>query len=187
MDFALASLARGPFSRLFGASRRAGLATALTAVFLVVFAGSPNAQAATLEAVRMRGQLICGINPNLPGFGYPDKDGAFKGFNADLCRAVAAAVLGDPAKVKFVPLTATIRFEALTSGEVDLLTHNSSWTMQRDTGAGLHFTGVTFFDGQSFMVKKSAGITAATDLGGASVCTQQGSTSELNAADFFRA
>ena len=123
---------------------------------------SPSSQAATLETVKTRDQLICGINPNLPGFGQPDKDGEFKGFNADICRAIAAAVLGDPAKVKFVPLTATIRFQALMSGEVDLLTHNSTWTMQRDTAPGLHFTGVTFFDGQSFLVKKSAGITSVT-------------------------
>ncbi|MBW0002786.1 MAG: amino acid ABC transporter substrate-binding protein [Hyphomicrobiales bacterium] len=189
MHSALRSFARGPLFRLFGwtSSRDAASATFLTAVFFAAMAAGPTSQAATLESVRARGQLICGINPNLPGFGQPDKDGAFKGFNADICHAVAAAVLGDPGKVKFVPLTATIRFEALTSGEVDLLTHNSTWTMQRDTGAGLHFTGVTFFDGQSFLVKKSAGITSVTELGGASVCTQQGSTSELNAADFFRA
>ncbi|MBV8185241.1 MAG: amino acid ABC transporter substrate-binding protein [Hyphomicrobiales bacterium] len=189
MHSALRSFARGRLFRFFGwiSSRDAASATFLTVVFFAAMAANPTSQAATLDAVRARGQLICGINPNLPGFGQPDKDGAFKGFNADICHAVAAAVLGDSGKVKFVPLTATIRFEALTSGEVDLLTHNSTWTMQRDTGAGLHFTGVTFFDGQSFLVKKSAGITSVTELGGASVCTQQGSTSELNAADFFRA
>jgi general L-amino acid transport system substrate-binding protein len=160
-----------------------GLALAIGALM----SGAQASRAGTLDAVRTRNQLICGINPNLPGFGQPDKDGVFKGFNADICRAIAAAVLGDPTKVKFVPLTATIRFQALMSGEVDLLTHNSTWTMQRDTASGLHFTGVTFFDGQSFMVKKSGGIQSVTELGGASVCTQQGSTSELNAADFFRA
>ena len=149
-------------------------------------AGTPIAHAGTLEAVRDRGTLICGINPSLPGFGQPDEKGQFKGFNADICHAIAAAVLGDPDKVKFVPLTATTRFVALTSGEVDVLTHNSTWTMQRDTAAGLHFTGFTFFDGQAFMVRKSANITSAIELAGASVCTQQGSTSELNAADFFR-
>ncbi|MBV9740049.1 MAG: amino acid ABC transporter substrate-binding protein [Hyphomicrobiales bacterium] len=188
MHSALRSFARGRLFRFFGwiSSHNAASATFLTVVFFAAMAASPTLQAATLDAVRARGHLICGINPNLPGFGQPDKDGAFKGFNADICHAVAAAVLGDPAKVKFVPLTATIRFEALTSGEVDLLTHNSTWTMQRDTGAGLHFTGVTFFDGQSFLVKRSVGITSVTELGGASVCTQQGSTSELNAADFFR-
>ncbi|HEV3247830.1 MAG TPA: amino acid ABC transporter substrate-binding protein [Beijerinckiaceae bacterium] len=172
------------FGGVFG--RLSGLAAAFLLAIGAAVVASPSSQAATLEAVKARDQLICGINPNLPGFGQPDKDGAFKGFNADICRAIAAAVLGDPAKVKFVPLTATIRFQALTSGEVDLLTHNSTWTMQRDAGAGLHFTGFTFFDGQSFLVKKSAGITSVTELGGASVCTQQGSTSELNAADFFR-
>ncbi|SEC31681.1 general L-amino acid transport system substrate-binding protein [Rhizobiales bacterium GAS191] len=148
---------------------------------------APATQAGTLDTVVARGQLICGINPNLPGFGQPDKDGQFKGFNADLCRAIAGAVLGDPAKVKFMPLTAPLRFQALASGGVDLLTHNSTWTMQRDTAAGLHFTGFTFYDGQSFLAKKASGVTSVTQLGGASVCTQQGSTSELNAADFFRA
>jgi general L-amino acid transport system substrate-binding protein len=152
-----------------------------------LMAAAPVSRAGTLETVKMRDQLICGINPNLPGFGQPDYDGHFKGFNADICRAIAAAVLGDPAKVKFVPLTAPIRFQSLSSGEVDLLTHNSTWTMQRDTAAGLHFTGFTFFDGQAFLAKKSAGLTSVTQLAGASVCTQQGSTSELNAADFFRA
>ena len=169
------------------ARRRAGRALRLFLALGLPAIASWSTQAATLDAVKERNQLVCGINPNLPGFGQPDKEGAFKGFNADICHAIAAAVLGDASKVKFVPLTATIRFQALMSGEVDLLTHNSTWTMQRDTGAGLHFTGFTFFDGQSFMVKKSAGITSVTELGGASVCTQQGSTSELNAADFFRA
>ncbi len=148
--------------------------------------GTAAARAGTLEAVRERNALICGINPNLPGFGQPDEKGQFKGFNADICHAIAAAVLGDPAKVRFMPLTAPTRFEALNSGEVDVLTHNSTWTMQRDTAAGLHFTGYTFFDGQAFLAKKSANLTSATELAGASVCTQQGSTSELNAADFFR-
>jgi general L-amino acid transport system substrate-binding protein len=152
-----------------------------------VIASSGDASAGTLETVQARGALICGINPNLPGFGQPDDKGQFKGFNADICRALAAAILGDPAKAKFMPLTATTRFQALSSGEVDVLTHNSSWTMQRDTAAGLHFTGFTFFDGQSFLAKKSANITSVTELAGASVCAQQGSTSELNAADFFRA
>jgi len=174
---------------LFGwiADQRVRAALGLILTLGVPTTVTSSSEAATLDAVKARDQLICGINPNLPGFGQPDKEGAFKGFNADICHAVAAAVLGDASKVKFVPLTATIRFQALMSGEVDLLTHNSTWTMQRDTGAGLHFTGFTFFDGQSFMVKKSAGITSVTELGGASVCTQQGSTSELNAADFFRA
>jgi general L-amino acid transport system substrate-binding protein len=152
-----------------------------------VVAGPDLTHAGTLETVQARGVLLCGINPNLPGFGQPDDKGQFKGFNADICRALAAAILGDPAKAKFMPLTAMTRFQALSSGEVDLLTHNSTWTMQRDTAAGLHFTGFTFFDGQAFLAKKSANITSVTELAGASVCAQQGSTSELNAADFFRA
>jgi len=166
--------------------RRAAFLVALLASFAACLVAGP-ALAGTLENVKARDQLICGINPNLPGFGQPDGDGQFKGFNADICRAIAAAVLGDPAKVKFVPLTAPMRFQSLLSGEVDLLTHNSTWTMQRDTGSGMHFTGFTLFDGQAFLAKKAAGLTSATQLGGASVCTQQGSTSELNAADFFRA
>ena len=168
--------------RLFGLP----LLGALAAAGLVA-APPPAARAGTLETVISRGQLVCGINPNLPGFGQPDVDGQFKGFNADLCRAIAAAVLGDARKVKFVPLTAPLRFQALSSGTVDLLTHNSSWTMQRDTAIGLHFTGYTFYDGQAFIAKKAAGLNSVTELGGASICTQQGSTSELNAADYFRA
>jgi general L-amino acid transport system substrate-binding protein len=157
------------------------------AAMLAFFGLASAASAGTLEAVVARGHLVCGINPNLPGFGQPDKEGQYRGFNADICRAIAAAVLGDPKKVKFVPLTAPTRFQALQSGEVDVLTHNSTWTMQRDTASGLHFTGITFFDGQAFLVKKSLGINSATELAGASVCAQQGSTSEMNAADFFRA
>ena len=167
--------------------QRSILALSLACAALTCFTASLPAQAGTLDMVKQRNQLICGINPNLPGFGQPDKDGQFKGFNADICRALGAAILGDPAKVKFVPLTAPVRFQSLVSGEVDLLTHNSTWTMQRDTASGLHFTGFTFFDGQAFLAKKSGNLTSASELAGASVCTQQGSTSELNAADFFRA
>jgi general L-amino acid transport system substrate-binding protein len=167
------------------------MAMTLRRIFYLAFAlilgtQAQSAQAGTLEAVAARGMLICGINPSLPGFGQPDEKGDFKGFNADICRAIAAAVLGDAAKTKFVPLTAATRFQALTSGAVDVLTHNSTWTMQRDTSSGLHFTGFTFFDGQAFLARKSAKLTSVTELAGASVCTQQGSTSELNAADFFR-
>jgi general L-amino acid transport system substrate-binding protein len=158
----------------------------LVSTVCAVTTQAPAARAGTLETVVARGQLVCGINPNLPGFGQPDTDGQFKGFNADLCRAIAAAVLGDPSKVKFMALTAPLRFQALASGGVDVLTHNSTWTMQRDTASGLHFTGFTFFDGQAFLAKKAGGITSVLQLAGASVCTQQGSTSELNAADFFR-
>jgi general L-amino acid transport system substrate-binding protein len=149
--------------------------------------GQSHAFAGTLETVLARGVLICGINPNLPGFGQPDEKGQFKGFNADICRALAAAIFGDPEKAKFMPLTATTRFQALSSGEVDVLTHSSTWTMQRDTATGLHFTGFTFFDGQAFLARKSANVQSVSELAGASVCAQQGSTSELNAADFFRA
>jgi general L-amino acid transport system substrate-binding protein len=167
--------------------KRSILARFVVGVALGVIAAGAPARAGTLEVVKKRDQLICGINPNLPGFGQPNKDGQFKGFNADICRALGAAILGDPTKVKFVPLTAPVRFQSLVSGEVDVLTHNSTWTMQRDTASGLHFTGFTFFDGQAFLVKKSAKLTSTLELAGASVCTQQGSTSELNAADFFRA
>ncbi len=154
---------------------------------LILGTQAQSAQAGTLEAVAARGMLICGINPSLPGFGQPDEKGDFKGFNADICRAIAAAVLGDAAKTKFVPLTAATRFQALTSGAVDVLDPiTRPGRCSADTSAGLHFTGFTFFDGQAFLARKSAKLTSVTELAGASVCTQQGSTSELNAADFFR-
>lgn len=142
----------------------------------------------TLKTVKDRGSLNCGANTGLAGFGLPDAQGNWTGLDVDFCRAVAAAVLGDAKKVKFVPLTAKDRFTALQSGEVDLLARNTTWTSSRDTSLGLNFTGVNYYDGQGFMInKKKLKISSALELSEAAVCVQQGTTTELNLADFFRA
>ncbi len=146
-----------------------------------------TASAATLDAVKEKGFIQCGVNTGLPGFANPDNTGAWVGFDVDYCKAVAAAVFGDVTKVKYTPLTAKDRFTALQSGEVDLLARNTTWTISRDTSLGLTFAGVNYYDGQGFMVKSSLGVTAAADLGGASVCVQSGTTTELNLADYFSA
>jgi general L-amino acid transport system substrate-binding protein len=149
------------------------------------FAGSV-AQAQTLKAVQQRGVLNCGANGNLAGFGLPDAQGNWTGFDVDYCRAIAAAIFNDPTKVKFVPLTAKDRFTALQSGEVDVLIRNTTWTSSRDTTNGLNFTGVNYYDGQGFLVRKSLKVNSALELSDAAVCVQQGTTTELNLADFFR-
>jgi general L-amino acid transport system substrate-binding protein len=146
-----------------------------------------SAAAATLDDVKAKGFVQCGVNPSLIGFSAPDEQNNWTGLDVDFCRAVAAAVFGDPQKVKFTPLTAKDRFAALASGEVDVLSRNTTWTMSRDTSLGLKFVGVTYYDGQGFMVKKSLGVDSALKLNGATVCTQTGTTTELNLADFFRA
>ncbi len=143
------------------------------------------AVAGTLDNVKQKGMLTCGVNPALAGFGIPDDKGNFTGLDVDFCRAVASAVLGDPGKVKFIALNATDRFTALQSGEVDLLARNSTWTSSRDQ-QGMLFGPVNFYDGQGFMVRKKLGVSSAKDLNGASVCVQQGTTTELNLADYFR-
>ena len=148
-------------------------------------AGAASAQA-TLEAVKARGELICGSNTGLTGFGAPDANGNWAGFDVDLCRAVAAAVLGDASKVKFVPTTGETRFTALQSGEVDVLIRNSTWTASRDSELALDFVAVNYYDGQGFMVKKDLGVSSAKELDGATVCIQTGTTTELNLADFFK-
>ena len=140
----------------------------------------------TLEDVKARGELICGSNTGLTGFGVPDANGVYQGFDADLCKAVAAAVLGDATKVKFVPTTGETRFTALGSGEVDLLIRNSTWTFSRDNDLKLDFVAVNYYDGQGFMVKKDLGVSSAKELDGATVCIQTGTTTELNLADFFK-
>lgn len=150
-----------------------------------LMAGAAHAQA-TLEAVKARGELICGSNTGLTGFGMPDANGNWVGFDVDLCRAVAAAVLGDPTKVKFLPTTGETRFTALQSGEVDLLVRNSTWTASRDSELALDFVAVNYYDGQGFMVKKDLGVSSAKELDGATVCIQTGTTTELNLADFFK-
>jgi general L-amino acid transport system substrate-binding protein len=149
--------------------------------------GTQAAWAQTLNAIKDRGQLICGANGTLAGFGLPDPQGNWTGFDVDFCRAIAAAIFNDPSKVKFVPLTAKDRFTALQSGEVDVLSRNTTWTLSRDTSLGLDFAAVTYYDGQGFMVRKSLKVTSALELNDAAVCVQQGTTTELNLADYFRA
>ncbi|WP_282571971.1 amino acid ABC transporter substrate-binding protein [Roseomonas acroporae] len=141
----------------------------------------------TIDAIRARGQLICGVNSGLAGFSAPDAQGRWTGFDVDFCRAIAAAIFGDASKVRYVPLTAQSRFTALQSGEVDILSRNTTWTLSRDTSLGLDFGAITFFDGQGFMVKKSAGVNSARELGGATICVQPGTTTEQNLTDWARA
>jgi len=151
-----------------------------------VAATTASAQA-TLNTVKQRGTLQCGSNPGLAGFGVPDAQGNWTGMDVDYCRAVSAAIFNDPNKVRFIPLSAKDRFTALQSGEIDLLVRNSTATMSRDTTLGLDFPSINYFDGQGFMVRKGLNVASAKELNGASVCTQQGTTTELNLADFFRA
>jgi general L-amino acid transport system substrate-binding protein len=145
------------------------------------------AQAATVDDVKSKGFVQCGVSQGLPGFSNPDQSGNWVGIDVDLCRAVAAAVLGDANKVKYSPLSAKERFTALQSGEVDVLSRNTTWTLVRDTALGLNFAGVNYYDGQGFMVRKDLGVKSAMELNGASVCVNIGTTTELNMADYFRA
>ena len=144
------------------------------------------ASAATLDDVKARGVLNCGVTTGLVGFAAPDANGVWEGFDVGVCRAVAAAVLGDPTAVEFVPTTGKTRFTALASGEIDLLARNTTWTMSRDVDLKFEFVGVNYYDGQGFMVPKDLGVSSAKDLDGATVCIQTGTTTELNLADFFR-
>jgi len=143
------------------------------------------AVAGTLDQIKARGELKCGSNTGLAGFGLPDDQGVWKGLDVDECRAIAAAIFNDPGKVKFIPITAKDRPTVLASGEIDVLIRNTTWTLSRQSG-GMFFTGINFYDGQGFMVKKSLGVDSALKLDGASICVQQGTTTELNLADFFR-
>ena len=140
----------------------------------------------TLDSVKSKGFVQCGVSTGLPGFSNADKSGNWKGLDVDVCRAVAAATLGDASKVKFTPLTAKERFTALQSGEIDMLSRNTTWTLTRDASLGLNFAGVNYYDGQGFMVKKNLGVKSALELDGAAVCIQSGTTTELNLADYFR-
>ena len=142
---------------------------------------------ATLDAVKKKGFVQCGISDGLPGFSYADEKGNYLGLDVDVCRAVAAAVFGDATKVRYSPLTAKERFTALQSGEVDILSRNTTWTSSRDAALGLNFTGVTYYDGQGFLVNKKLGVSSAKELDGATVCIQAGTTTELNLSDYFRA
>jgi general L-amino acid transport system substrate-binding protein len=141
----------------------------------------------TLASVRKRGWLACGVNPGLPGFAYPDDRGNWRGFDVDICRAVAAATLGDARAVHFVPVSAEARLAALTSGQIDILSRNTSWTFARDAGMGVDFPAVTYFDGQGFLAPKALALTSAGELNGARICVQAGTASQANLADFFKA
>lgn len=145
-----------------------------------------SASAGTLDQVKQKGFLACGSNTGLAGFGLPDDKGVWAGLDVEFCRAVAAAIFNDPGKVKFIPLTAKDRFTALQSGEIDVLSRNGTWTQSREADLGLLFAGVNYYDGQGFMVRKKLNISSAKELAGASVCVQQGTTTELNLGDFFR-
>jgi len=165
------------FQRMAGAAALGAAALAATPAF----AGK------TLDAIKARGQLVCGVNTGLAGFSAADSAGNWTGLDVDVCKAIAATVLGDAAKVKWVPLTAQQRFTALQSGEIDILSRNTTWTLTRDASLGMAFTGVTYYDGQGFMVPAKGKIKSAKQLKGATVCVQSGTTTEKNLTDFSRA
>jgi len=160
------------------------LAMILSAAFALSAIGA--ASAGTLDQIKARGALICGANPSLAGFGQPDSQGKYTGLDVDECRAIAAAIFNDPEKVKYLPINAKDRPTILASGQIDVLIRNTTWTLSRQTG-GMFFTAINYYDGQGFMVRKKLGVDSALKLDGASVCVQQGTTTELNLADFFRA
>jgi general L-amino acid transport system substrate-binding protein len=161
------------------------IAAALTLTFGLGLASA--AAGPTFDKVKQAGTMVCGVNTGLAGFGQPDSQGRYSGFDVDICKAIAAAVLGDPEKVKYVPLTAQQRFTALQSGEIDILSRNTTATLQRDAELGLNFAPVVFYDGQGFMVPTKLNVKSAKELNGATVCVQPGTTTELNLADYFRA
>jgi general L-amino acid transport system substrate-binding protein len=144
------------------------------------------ASAQTLKTVKDRGMLSCGVSQGLPGFSSPDDKGNWTGLDVDVCRAISAAIFNDPTKIKFVPLSAKDRFTALQSGEIDVLSRNTTWTLSRDTSLGANFTGVIYYDGQGFLVKKALKVNSALELNSASVCVQTGTTTEQNLADYFK-
>ncbi len=159
-----------------------------TVAGMALLGGISNAFAGdTFDAVKERGEVTCGVHTGLYGFGAPDEKGNWTGLDIDMCRAVAAAVFGDSSKVKYVPLSAQARLTALQSGEVDILSRNTTWTLSRDTANGLNFTVTTYYDGQGFMVKKGLDVKSALELDGATICVQTGTTTEVNLADYFRA
>lgn len=158
----------------------------LTSAIIALGIGAAAAQTGTLAQVKARGSLNCGTSGTAPGFSLPDAQGNYGGLDVDLCRAVAAGVFNDPLKVKFVPLSSKDRFTALQSGGVDVLVQTSTWTLSRDTALGLNFAAINYYDGQGFLVHKRLGIDSAAKLAGASICVTQGTTTELNLADYFR-
>ncbi len=150
-------------------------------------AAQPVVTGNTLQAVKDRGKVVCGVNSSVPGFGFLNEDGSFSGFDVDFCKVLAAAIFGDPNKVEYRPVTAKERFTALQTGEIDVLIRNTTWTLTRDTELGTNFTATTFYDGQGFIVTKDSGITTLEDLDGATICVGAGTTTELNLADTFAA
>ncbi|MEH6477869.1 MAG: amino acid ABC transporter substrate-binding protein [Sneathiella sp.] len=163
--------------------KRASLLAVATAATFMAGAAS----AATLDDVRAKGFIQCGVTTGLAGFAAPNDKGVWEGFDVDFCRGMSAAIFGDPDKVKYTPTTAKERFTALQSGEIDVLARNTTWTMSRDVNLGFEFIGVNYYDGQGFMVKKSLGVKSAKELSGARICLQSGTTTELNLADYFAA
>lgn len=151
-----------------------------------VAAAVQPATAETLDVIRDRGKLICGINPDLPGFAARDQEGAWRGFDVDFCRAVAAAIFNDAGKVEFKALSNAERLTALKNSDIDLLSRNTTWTMARETALGINFAAVTYYDGQGFLVRSSLKAESALELGGKSICVQTGTTTEANLADYFR-
>ena len=164
------------------------LTLSLSAVAVAsALAAGPAFAGKTLDAIKGRGQLVCGVNTGLAGFSQADSQGNWTGLDVDVCRAIAAAILGDGNKVKWVPLTAQQRFTALQSGEIDILSRNTTWTLTRDASLGLHFIGTTYYDGQGFMVPVKSKVKSAKSLKGATVCVQSGTTTEKNLTDYSRA
>ncbi|MBO9515699.1 MAG: amino acid ABC transporter substrate-binding protein, partial [Variovorax sp.] len=157
------------------------------AAAVLAFAVAPALAGKTLDAVKQRGSVKCGVTNGVAGFSAPDTQGNWSGLDVDTCRAVAAAVLGDGKKVEFVPLNSQQRFSALQAGEIDILARNTTWTLTRDASLGFHFTTITYFDGQGFLVPKKLNVKSAKELNGATVCVAPGTTTELNLADYFRA
>ena len=162
-----------------------GILTTAAAVVLLAVPAFAQGKS-NLDTVKARGSVICGVNTGLGGFSLADSQGKWKGLDVDMCGAVAAAVLGDATKIKMVPLTAQQRFTALQSGEIDMLVRNSTITLQRDSGLGIQYTGVNFYDGQGFMVAKKSGVKDLKELGGATICVAQGTTHEANMSGYFR-
>jgi general L-amino acid transport system substrate-binding protein len=158
-------------------------------ILAIVTAGlaAGTAHAGTLDVIKERGEVRCGVSQGVLGFSVPDKNGVWSGFDVDFCRAIAAATLGNPDKVAYVPLSTKDRFTALQSGEVDLLSRQTTWTLSRDTDLGMSFVGINYYDGQAFMINKDVGVKSVKELSGASVCTETGTTTEQNMADYFSA
>jgi general L-amino acid transport system substrate-binding protein len=184
---------RGSFKQIFGVARSLGVSFVIPALAGSMIAGAAQAQRAlpapgpTVEAIKQRGQLACGIDTGIPGFAYQDSARKWRGFDVDYCRALAAAVLGDPDKVRFVPTTTPTRFTLLQAGDIDVLLRDSTLTFTRNVSLGLGEVAVNFYAGQSFMIRKSLNVSQASEMNGATICTLAGSTLEVNIGDFARA